>query len=224
MTGTVSATECLTSLARALLTRYGVLTREAVLAEGIEGGYTAVYPALKAMEELGRIRRGYFAEGLGATQFALASALELLRSHRDPVDLPQTVHLAATDPANPHGAVVPWPPAPRAEASLEDAPRRARDVGASVILVDGAVGAYLGRGGRQLLVYLPDDEPGRSRVGWEVARVLMDIARDGVDGRPGMLIGEVNGLSAFDHPLAPFLARAGFVRTALGYQARFAAS
>ena len=93
-----------------------------------------------------------------------------------------------------------------------------------MILVDGAVGAYLGRGGRQLLVYLPDDEPGRSRVGSEVARVLMDIARDGVDGRPGMLIGEVNGLSAFEHPLAPFLARAGFVRTALGYQARFAAS
>ena len=84
-----------------LLARHGVLTREAVTTEAIPGGFGVVYPVLKAMEESGRIRRGYFVAGLGATQFALPGALDLLRSLRDAPDEAEVAVLAATDPANP---------------------------------------------------------------------------------------------------------------------------
>src|SRR6185436_11101703 len=108
-----SETERRTALARSLLERYGVVTREAVHAEGIEGGFSAVYDVLKAMEESGRVRRGYFVAGMGATQFALPSAVDLLRSLRQQARLekPEMVQLAATDPANPYGATLRWPAA-----------------------------------------------------------------------------------------------------------------
>ncbi|MDP9148678.1 MAG: DEAD/DEAH box helicase, partial [Myxococcota bacterium] len=99
-----SATERSAALARALLERYGVLTREAVHAEGIQGGFSAVYDVLKAMEDAGRVRRGYFLAGRGATQFALPGADDRLRGVREASDTPRTVVLAATDPANPYGA------------------------------------------------------------------------------------------------------------------------
>ncbi len=86
-----------------------MLTREAVAAENLPGGFSAVYDVLKAMEDAGRIRRGYFVGGLAATQFALPAAVDLLRSVRDEPDAPQTVCLAATDPANPYGAILKWP-------------------------------------------------------------------------------------------------------------------
>ena len=86
-----------------------MLTREAVAVENLPGGFSAVYDVLKAMEDAGRIRRGYFVGGLGATQFALPAAVDLLRSVRDEPDQPQTVYLAATDPANPYGAILKWP-------------------------------------------------------------------------------------------------------------------
>ena len=100
------------ALALTLLERHGVLTRGAVAAERITGGFAAVYPVLRAMEEAGQARRGYFVEGLGAAQFALAGALDRLRAARDPADPPttSTVHLlAAADPANPYGAALAWP-------------------------------------------------------------------------------------------------------------------
>src|SRR4029077_13736032 len=109
----LSATERLHQLALALLDRHGVLVREAVMAEGQEGGFSAVYPMLKALEEAGRIRRGYFVAGLGAAQFALAGALARLRGVREPArstgDALYVHLLAAADPANPYGAAVPWP-------------------------------------------------------------------------------------------------------------------
>src|SRR5260221_632798 len=86
-----------------------VLAREAVAAESIPGGFGIVYPVLKGMEETGRIRRGYFVAGLGATQFAMPGALDLLRSLRDARDEVEVAVLAATDPANPYGATVKWP-------------------------------------------------------------------------------------------------------------------
>src|SRR5579863_936032 len=92
------------TLARALLGRYGVVTREGVQAEGTGGGFAAVYEVFKAMEEAGRLRRGYFVAGRGATQFAMAGADDRLRSLRDPSDVPRTRVLAATDPANAYGA------------------------------------------------------------------------------------------------------------------------
>src|SRR4029077_1530775 len=97
-----------------LLSRYGVLTREAVMSESIPGGFGACYPVLKAMEEAGRLRRGYFIAGLGATQFALPGALDLLRSLKDGAEAPEVVAVAATDPANPYGAALKWPAAPGA--------------------------------------------------------------------------------------------------------------
>src|SRR5207244_6740946 len=105
-------TERLHALALALLERHGVLTREAVTSEGVSGGFSAVYPVLRALEEAGRIRRGYFIDGLGAAQFALAGAVERLRSTREPGRdaAERTIHLlAAADPANPYGAAIPWP-------------------------------------------------------------------------------------------------------------------
>ena len=98
------------ALTQQLLARHGVLTREAVSAEAVPGGFGIVYPVLKGLEDHGRIRRGYFVAGLGATQFALPGALDLLRSMRDAPDEVEVAVLAATDPANPYGATLKWPP------------------------------------------------------------------------------------------------------------------
>jgi ATP-dependent Lhr-like helicase len=201
--------------AQQLLARHGVVTREAVGAEAIAGGFSVVYPVLKAMEESGRLRRGYFVAGLGATQFALPGALDLLRSLRNGSvdDLPEAVALAATDPANPYGATLPWHPhAGRSPA---------RTVGASVILVDGALVAHVPRGDRQLITWLPDAEPQRSRAARAVARILIERARSGGDAPRGMLIEEIDGAPPSLHPLAPFLSQAGFISGAMGFQATF---
>jgi ATP-dependent Lhr-like helicase len=220
-----------------LLARHGVVTREAVAADGVAGGFGIVYPVLKGMEENGRIRRGYFVAGLGATQFALPGALDLLRSLRDAPDDPEIAVLAATDPANPYGAALKWPPrrstqnsqknqgsAGSVDSALDvvDAGRSpTRSVGATVILVNGALAAYLPRGDRQLLAFLPDAEPDRSRVGRAVARVLIDRARTGGDSPRGMLIEEIDGAPPGRHAMAPLLGEAGFVAGAMGLQATF---
>ena len=99
------------ALAGVLLDRHGVLTRAAARGEGVAGGFAAVYPVLRAMEESGRIRRGYFVTGLGGAQFALPGAVDRLRAFRDgvPEGFPGAVVLAATDPANPYGVALAWP-------------------------------------------------------------------------------------------------------------------
>jgi ATP-dependent Lhr-like helicase len=209
-----------------------VITREGLAAESIPGGFGTVYPVLKTLEETGRVRRGYFVAGLGATQFALPGALDLLRSFRDNAgnEAPEVAILAATDPANPYGATLRWPGtngAPSGREGHETAgaagTRRGptRSVGATVILVDGALAAYLGRGDRQLTAYLPDAEPQRSRVGRAISRALIERARAGGDSPRGMLIEEIDGGSPAAHPLAPYLAQAGFISGALGLQATF---
>jgi ATP-dependent Lhr-like helicase len=185
----LSPTERMHQLALALLDRHGVLVRESVMAEGLEGGFSAVYPMLKALEEAGRIRRGYFVAGLGAAQFALAGALDRLRAVREPAsssgDAPAVHLLAAADPANPSGAAVPWPR--RGEQDRRPLPRAA---GASVVLVDGLAALYLDRGGSSLQTLAPFDDPEiaaaaigalRSLLAEGRARELV-IAR--VDGEP----------------------------------------
>jgi ATP-dependent Lhr-like helicase len=229
------------AMAQQLLARYGVLTREAVAAESIAGGFGAVYPVLKAMEEAGRLRRGYFVAGLGATQFALPGALDLLRSLRDAPEEPEIAVLAATDPANPYGATLRWPskkpphdppapgrqrgstaPAAAAAGVFADAGRGpTRAVGATVILVDGALAAHLARGDRQLTTFLPDAEPARTRAARGIAEVLIDRARRGGDSPRGMLIEEIDGLPPSAHPLARYLSEAGFVGGAMGFQPTF---
>jgi hypothetical protein len=99
-------TDWAAATAQQLLTRHGVITRETVASESIAGGFTAVYDVLKAMEDAGRVRAGYFVAGLGAAQFAMPAALDRLRSFRDTPDDTRTVVLAATDPANPYGSIV----------------------------------------------------------------------------------------------------------------------
>ena len=133
------------ALATSLLERHGVVTREGVAAEGLTGGYASVYPVLRAMEESGRARRGYFVAGLGAAQFALPGAVDRLRAARDESE-PAVRLLAATDPAQPYGAALPWPRG----ADDERLPLQ-RAAGAYVVLVDGRAALYLERGGRSLL-------------------------------------------------------------------------
>jgi ATP-dependent Lhr-like helicase len=200
-------TERAKALAQQLIARYGVLVREAAALESVPGGFSAIYPVLKAMEEAGRIRRGYFIAGLGATQFATAGALDLLRSFRDEPEQPETVMLAATDPANPYGALVKWP-----------VQGLTRSVGASVILVNGALVCYVTRGEKELKVFLPEDEPSRSIVAREVARVLASLVGEGA--RRALLITEVNDEPVARSAIAPFLVEAGFAPTSMGYQMR----
>jgi ATP-dependent Lhr-like helicase len=131
-------TEARTALAGVLLERHGVLTRESVRGEGVPGGFAAVYPVLKAMEEGARIRRGYFVAGLGGAQFALPGAVDRLRTFREPTG--QALVLAATDPANAYGLSLPWP---------VKGPQRA--AGAYIVLVDGLASLYVEKGGRGLV-------------------------------------------------------------------------
>jgi ATP-dependent Lhr-like helicase len=206
-TSNASVTERAKALAQQLIARYGVVIREVASVESIQGGFSAIYPVLKAMEEAGRVRRGYFVAGLGATQFATAGALDLLRSFRDEPEQPETLMLAATDPANPYGALVKWP-----------AQGLTRSVGASVIIVNGALACYVTRGEKELKVFLPEDEPSRSIVARQVARALASLVENGV--RRALLITEVNDEPIARSAIAPFLAEAGFKPTSMGYQMR----
>ena len=134
------------ALAEVLLERYGIVTRETVLAEGISGGFSALYPELANLETLGTARRGYFVEGLGGAQFALPAAIERLRSLRS--DEPEgALVLAATDPANPYGATLPWP-----KREGDDSGRRpSRVPGAYIVTLDAEPVLYVERGGKGLL-------------------------------------------------------------------------
>jgi ATP-dependent Lhr-like helicase len=138
------------------------------MAEGVAGGFAALYPVLKALEEAGRIRRGYFVAGLGGSQFALPGALERLRAVREgsgeEEDLPPAAILAATDPANPYGAALPWPEAVSGRAM--------RAAGVHVALVDGVLAAVVARGDTEILPVLPETEPARTRTARALAAAL----------------------------------------------------
>ncbi|MET0972250.1 MAG: DEAD/DEAH box helicase, partial [Thermoleophilaceae bacterium] len=136
----------LRALSELLLERYGIVTREAVLAEGVTGGFAALYPELSNLETLGTARRGYFVEGLGGAQFALPAAIERLRTMRSDEPAGPLV-LAATDPANPYGATLPWPK----RADDESNRRPARVPGAYVVSLDAEPVLYVERGGKGLL-------------------------------------------------------------------------
>ena len=209
----VSPTEWSTATAQQLLSRYGVLTREVAGAEGIYGGFSAVYNVLKAMEDAGRIRRGYFVAEVGATQFALPAALELMRSLRETPETPETIVLSATDPANPYGTMLKWPEQGNVGRGAT------RTVGSQVIFVNGILAAYIPRGGRQILAYVPEDEPQRSAVARPLALRLASIAR-GEDGRAGLMVEEINGVPAGEHPLGGILIDAGFYPSAMGLMVR----
>jgi ATP-dependent Lhr-like helicase len=198
-----------------LLARHGIVTREVTTIDPLPGGFSAVYPVLRRLEETGRVRRGYFVAGLGAAQFAQPGAVDLLRAERDPRDEPQVATLAATDPANPYGALVGWPDWPGS-----DSQRASRSAGARVVLVDGGLAAWIARGERQLLAALPGEEPDRSRVGHALARELVRLAYDDPAERRGWLIAEINGAPAAASPLATYLVEKGFAAMSGGLQLR----
>ncbi len=201
-----SATEWSHAVALQLLARYGVVFRETAHAEGLPGGFSAVYDVMKALEESGRVRRGYFAADLGATQFALPAAVDLLRSLRvaPQEGKSEVVLVAATDPANPYGALLRWP---EAGASLT------RSVGARVILCDGDLVAYMRRGNANVQVFLLEEE---ERMAGALAEFLVARAHE----EEGMLIATVNGVLVGKHWLARFLLEAGFSSGAMGFHVR----
>ena len=211
-----SETERLAAVSRSLLERHGVLTREVVGAEGIAGGFSSIYPVLKAMEESGRARRGYFVAGLGATQFALPGADDRLRGERETPDEDsvRTLVLAATDSANPYGAALPWPAPPSAEAGAR--PQRA--AGAQVVLRAGELLAWIGRAETNLLTFLPADEPARGAAARDLARALSGLVETG--RRRAVLVGRVDGRDPRESPLGPHLVDAGFLHGSRGYLKR----
>ena len=195
-------TESSHALALQMLERHGVVTREAVLAEGPVGGFAAVYGVLKTMEERGQVRRGYFINGLGAAQFALPGAVDRLRDARDGVDaelhpesVPAPVVLAATDPAQPHGATVPWP---------LTTGRPTRSAGAVVVLADGEVLAWFDPRAHHLVTF-PHT---RERASWVDA--LVSLVKDG--RRRSLEVRKIDGESpSNDDPVTDILRRGGFV-------------
>jgi len=232
------------ALAETLLDRYGIVTRGAVQAEGVTGGFAAIYRVLTAFEDAGRCRRGYFVEGLGAAQFALPGAVDRLRAPAAAGDAPRALVLAATDPANPYGAALAWPakpaeqpgpakpaeqpgPAKPAEQPGPVAPvttlhRPGRKTGALVVLVDGELVLYVERGGKTLLSFgIPgDNDPtgqAARRLGAAVDALALAV-RDGWLGR--LHLERADGMSVLTSPLAAALEAAGFRANPRGLRLR----
>jgi ATP-dependent Lhr-like helicase len=184
------------TLAELLLERYGILTRELVLAEGIAGGFAALYDSLAQLETLGVCRRGYFIEGLGGAQFALPGAVERLRAQRDP-DGATALVLAASDPAQPFGAALPWP----SDASGEGR-RGARVAGAHVVFVGAELACYVEAGGRSLQTF----------VSGEPLRIALAALADAVrGGRIRKLeIERIDGAGVLGGPHEELLVELGF--------------
>jgi ATP-dependent Lhr-like helicase len=193
----------------ALLERHGIVTRGAVMAEHVPGGFAAVYNVLKAFEETGRCRRGYFVEGLGGAQFALPGAVDRMRSMADrrrPGDDNACVVLAATDPANPYGAALTWP-------AHEGSHRPGRKAGALVVLVDGDLCLYVERGGKSLLSW--SDDPATIQP---AADALALAVREGLLGK--LAVERADGASVVHSPLGDALESAGFHPTPRGLRLR----
>ncbi|GAA3811723.1 DEAD/DEAH box helicase [Cellulomonas soli] len=224
------------ALAAQLLDRHGVLTRAVAPAEGIGARFAGVYRVLAALEQAGQVRRGYFVERLGGSQFALPGAVDRLRADADllgrrldaaddPVSRsgdgePFTVVLAATDPANPYGAAVAWPDLPpgREDPATTGRHRPGRKAGALVVLVDGALVLYLERGGRTVLSFSDT-----SRVLAEAASALAAALRARQSGRVTIARAdgvEVLGGGALHGPLGQALVAAGFAPTPRGLRLR----
>lgn len=179
-----------------LLERYGVLTREAALGEGNEGGFAGVYPVLKALEEQGKVRRGYFVAGLGAAQFALPGAVDRLRRRGENENI---IVLAATDPGQPFGASLPWP---------DSAGRPSRSAGALVVIDNGDPLVYIERGGKSLIAF-PEAS---ARPGWAKA-----LARTVDQKRARIEIAKIDGEPAGASGLTELLEGAGFTRGYKGW-------
>lgn len=196
--------------AELLMDRYGVVTRGSVASEGVPGGFGLLYKVLARLEEMGRCRRGYFIEQLGAAQFAVPATVDRLRSfsreNQLAVPEPEAVALAATDPANPYGAALPWP-------SSDGGHRPGRKAGALVVMVDGELVLYVERGGKTLLTYTDDAE-----ILLLAGAALVGIIRRGAAEK--MAVEKANGVDVLDTPVATALLAAGFYSTPKGLRYR----
>lgn len=197
------------ALARTLLDRHGVVTRGAVAAEGVQGGFSAVYRVLSAFEDSGQARRGYVVEGLGAAQFAMDGAVDRLRAaERTPPPLAAVV-LAAADPANAYGAALPWPEPPSGATH-----KPGRKAGSLVVLVDGELTLYLERGGKTLLAWPPPDDP-------RLTAALSALTAASLKGTlPALTVERVNAAPSLTSPYAPPIEATGFHATPQGLRLR----
>jgi len=187
------------ALAELLLERQGIVTRDGVRAEGIPGGFGAVYGELKALETLGLCRRGYFVEGLGGAQFALGGAVERLRELRPREgEEPEVLVLAAADPAQPYGAALPWPK--RAGA------RAARVAGAKVVLLGGEPALFVERGGRSLV---PLRDPDETWLRPALAGLVEHVRSNG--RRKRLAVERFDGEPVTESEAMPLLVEAGFL-------------
>ncbi|GAA3319235.1 DNA glycosylase AlkZ-like family protein [Arthrobacter ramosus] len=200
--------------AELLLDRYGVVTRGSVMVENIVGGFGLMYKVLARLEEAGRCRRGYFIEHLGAAQFAVPATVDRLRSFTEDAQLakaePVALALAATDPANPYGAALPWP---ALAVDAGSGHRPGRKAGALVVIVDGALVLYVERGGKTLLTFSHDDA-----VLAAAAAALVGVVRRGAVDK--LIMEKVNGHDLLDTPAAFALAAAGAYSTPKGLRIR----
>jgi ATP-dependent Lhr-like helicase len=203
------------ALTQQLLSRHGVVARDVTTVEPVPGGFSTIYPVLRRLEDTGRVRRGYFVAGLGGAQFAEPGAIDLLRAERDLDTAPVAVTVAATDPANPYGALIEWP------AWGGSSQRASRVAGARVVLVDGYATGWIARGDRSVLVAVPDEDPDRSRRCLALAREIVRLAHLPAE-RPGWLVAELNGETATASPFARYFVEAGFAVTSGGLQLRVA--
>jgi ATP-dependent Lhr-like helicase len=191
-------------MSEALLDTFGIVTRHAVQARPVPGGFAAVYRALAIQEEIGAVRRGWFVEGLGGAQFALPEAVDRLRAVREPTGgTPPVIVLRANDPAQPFGAILAWPEHPGGAAT----PRR--DASSYVVLRDGDLLATVSPGGRRLVVWQPD------ALG-EIARALARLVEQRRVDR--LAIEQLDDAPIDSAAIAAF-ADTGFVRTPRGLRA-----
>ncbi|SFR93950.1 ATP-dependent helicase Lhr and Lhr-like helicase [Microbacterium sp. cf046] len=198
-----------TAAASLLLDRYGVVTRGSVQAEGMPGGFAQAYRVLAGFEQAGHCRRGYVIEKLGAAQFAASATVDRLREFAGLADPPplRTFLLAATDPANPYGAALPWP-------ALEGVTHRpGRKAGGLVAIVDGELALYLERGGKSALAFTDDED-----VLAAAARELVATAR--ARRLATLTIEQVNGAFVYGTAVGRALRDAGFVESPRGLTLR----
>lgn len=201
-----SETERLHARTLLYLRRHGIVSREAMGVEAQAGGFGAIYPVLREMEETGRIRRGHFVEGMTSAQLAVPGAVDRLRSLRERPPQPNAVLLSATDPAQPYGIQLPWPPA-RSPAQGKQGKAR-RGIGAQVVLVDGRPSLFIDRGGTRVLCF---EDESRASQAQRLDRALQALAR-GVAriGRKRLSVEEIDGQKARRSALAEAFVRAGF--------------
>ena len=202
-----TSTESAHLYALQMLERHGVVTREAVLAEGTVGGFASIYGVLKTMEERGQVRRGYFIDGLGAAQFAMPGAIDRLRDQRStdaldlhPADAPPALVLAATDPAQPYGATLAWP---------QTTGRPTRSAGALVVVSEGRALAWCDPRSHQLVAF------GHATTDRSWVQALIALVKDG--RRRQLEIRKINGADAYEYPeIVEMLKENGFVESYRG--------